>query len=114
MFQQIPLMTNNQEFQIVLQVNSENRPFKFSFRWNKIAGYWVMTLIDSVTGLIVFDSIPLVTGQVDMASADILRAFGYLLVGTAYLIPVSTEPPTDYPNETNLETEFALLWDDNL
>jgi hypothetical protein len=42
-----------------------------------------------------------------------LRAFDYLLIGEAYLVPSVTTTTSDFPNEINLEKEFELVWDDN-
>lgn len=113
MQQQIPLTDDpNQEFQVTLEINGVNRPFKFLYVWNEIAGYWVFTMTDLDKGEIVLDSIPLVSGE--DASYNILRKLGYLLIGTAYLVPAVAEPTTDYPVTNNLEEEFALIWDDNV
>lgn len=114
MFQIIPVTSNhNQVFQITLQINGENSSLKFNVRWNMTAGYWIITITDVVTGLCVLDSLPLVAGKQYTNSLNILRAFGYLKIGELFLISTKTIPPTDYPNETNLGTEFKLALGDN-
>lgn len=114
MFQIIPMTSNhNQVFQITLQINGENVTLKFNVRWNMTAGYWAITITDVATGLCMLDSLPLVTGKSYTKSLNILRAFDYLSIGELFLIPTKTKPPTDYPNETNLGTEFKLALGDN-
>lgn len=114
MIQIIPLTsTHNQEFQITLEINGENVPLKFEIRWNNTASYWVVTLTDVATGLLIIDSMPLVTGKINTQSLNILRGFGYLKIGKLYLVPAVSKPTTDYPNETNLGVEFKLALDDN-
>ena len=113
MFQAIPLTNDpNQEFQLTLQVDGENVVYKFNVSWNAIGGYWVMTLTDVASGEILLDSIPLVCGG--DSSANILQQYDSLQIGTAYLVSLVTEPTSNSPNDTNLGTEFALMWDDNL
>lgn len=115
MYQKIPLVTTkNQQFTITLQINGENRAFRFVVMWNPVAGYWVLTVVDLSTNNFVFDSIPFVTGIPNTTTSDILKQYGYLLVGSAYLIPIVSEPETNYPDTTNLESEFALIWSDNV
>jgi hypothetical protein len=114
MLQKIPLTaTHNQELLISLQVNEENILFKFNLNFNKTANYWILKITDPKDESIIMDSLPLVAGEEDTLSLNILRSFAYLLIGEAYLIPRKTNPSSDFPNETNLETEFELTWDDN-
>lgn len=113
MLQAIPLTNDhNQTFQITLQVNGVNVTFKFGVRWNAIAKYWVITLTDLASGLVLIDSLPLVCGDVP-TSLDILRPYGSLRIGKAYLGSIIDEPSSEYPNETNM-SDFQLLWDDNV
>jgi hypothetical protein len=73
----------------------------------------VLKITDPKDDSIIMDSLPLVTGEVNQWSSNILRAFGYLLMGEAYLVPSVTTTTSDFPNEINLEKEFELVWDDN-
>ena len=106
----VPLSSShNQEFTITLQINDENVPLRDKLRWNKTAGYWVWTLEDVKTGVMLFDSIPLVTGKVGTKSLGILGGFIYMQIGQVYIVPNSTKPTTDYPNEKNLGSEFLMI-----
>jgi hypothetical protein len=115
MLQQIPLKTtSNQTLQMILQINGVNTSLIFKVRWNAIAGYWVLTIIKSSDGTIIIDSIPLVTGEKNTETLNILKQYGYLLIGEAYLVPAVAQPTSNYPNDKNLGTEFVLIWQDNL
>lgn len=114
MFQKIPFSsTHNQELLISLYVNEANVVFKFNLNFNKTANYWVLKITDPKDESIIMDSLPLVTGEINSWSSNILRSFAYLLIGEAYLVPSVTSPSSDFPNEINLEKEFELVWDDN-
>ena len=110
MYQQIPLTSEpNQEFEVTLQIDGENKNYKFNVRWNRVASYWVITITDQSTGEIVLDSVPLVSGG-DVTS-DILLAHYSLKLGAGYLMSIVDTPNSDSPNMTNLGEDFALIWD---
>lgn len=107
----IPLTTQpNQTFQIALNVNNATLRLTLNINYNEMANYWVMTVSDSNGNLIV-DNVPLVTGS--WPAANILDAYQYLNIGSAYVINVSNSDINDYPNATDLGTDFVLLWGDN-
>lgn len=109
---QIVLITSapGQTQTVNLSVDGAALPLKLSNRFNEMANYWVMDIADAQNNPILL-SIPLVTGS-DPA-ANILRSFGYLKIGSAYLLNnQSAAPLSDYPNSTNLGTQFAFLWGD--
>ncbi len=109
--QSIPLTNRpNQSFQVTMQINNMNVTLQFNLNWNPIAGYWVMSIFDSSIGETVLSSFPLVTGK--ETSVNILRPFGYMKIGKAYLISKTDQPETDYPDAYNMQN-FYLLWDDN-
>ena len=107
----IPLTTTpNKVMQITLNINGENRTLQLNIRYNEIAKYWILGIIDPATGLYILDSIPLITGQ--YPAANILAQYNYLRIGAAYILNVSNSD-MDYPDKTNLGTDFVLLWTDN-
>lgn len=71
--------------------------------------YWVMQVSDSL-GNVLISSVPLLTGS--YPAANILAQFGYLNIGSAYIINLG-QVSDDYPNSTELGNNFILLWDDN-
>ncbi len=112
-YQKIPLTSDpNQEFQVVLQIDGVNRTLKFNLSWNYTGKYWVLRITDPATGEILIDSVPLVTGEVNTESLNLLRKHGYLGIGSSYLIPVVSQPATDFPTDETLGSEFELVWSD--
>jgi hypothetical protein len=76
--------------------------------FNEMAQYWVMAIFD-VTGDLLLSSIPLITGS--YPAANILGQYGYMGIGAAYIINASNST-LDYPNNTDLGTDFILIWGD--
>lgn len=109
--QQIPLTTQpNQTFEIPLDVNGTTIRLQLTFRYNEMANYWVMTVVGD-GGSILVDNVPLVTGT--WPAANILDAYQYLDIGSAYVINASNASVNDYPNASSLGTDFVLIWSDN-
>lgn len=112
MIQVIPLTTQpGQSFEVALAVNNITVRLQLTFRYNEMANYWVMTVVDVVAGAILVDNVPLVTGS--WPAANILDAYQYLNIGSAYVINASNASVNDYPNATSLGTDFILVWSDN-
>jgi hypothetical protein len=110
----IPLDNSpNQKFQATLSVNGANITFSFFISYNEVAGYWLMRITDPKTGIVILDSIPLVTITRNPEDANLLTQYSYMKIGCAYLVKVAPTD-SDYPDSTNLGTIFQLLWGDNL
>jgi hypothetical protein len=72
---------------------------------------WMMDIADAAGNRLV-SSIPLVTGQ--FPAANILAPWDYLGVGSAFIIKQSgMGPASDIPDDTNLGSQFLLLFDSN-
>jgi len=99
----------NQSFRCVLTVDGNNITLGFQIRWNSIANYWMMTLIDINTGNYIVDAIPLTTGV--LPTPNLLQPYGYLGIGSCFIIDVSGIG-NDYPNSSNLGTDYIMLWGD--
>lgn len=113
MYQQIPLTSEpNQEFEVTLKIGEENKSFKFTASWNRVANYWVISITNQSTGEMMLDSIPLVCGG-DVTS-DVLLAHLSLQLGAAYLVNSVDTPGSENPNYNNLGTEFVLVWDGDI
>lgn len=70
---------------------------------------WMMDIADSLGNPLV-SSIPLLTGQ--FPAANILAPWDYLGIGSAFIIKQSgMGSTTDIPDDSNLGTQFLLLWD---
>ncbi len=94
---------------MTLNVDGKNLTLDFALKYNEMAGYWIMTVSDPVSGNIYLDSIPLLTG--DYPAANILEQYAYLNIGSAYILNVGNAS-SDSPDDTNLGTDFLLVWGD--
>lgn len=107
----IPLSTQpNQKFQTAIAVNGKTLRLTLTIRYNEMANYWVMTIADQ-SGNLIIDNVPLITGV--WPASNILDAYQYLQIGSAYVINASNADINDYPNASDLGTDFVLLWGDN-
>ena len=108
----IPLTSEpNQRFRCVVPINGNNVPLLFQLKYNSSAKYWVMTLIDDVTGKILVDSLPLISGV--YPSANLLEQCSFLNIGTAVMVKINPDNHDFAANDTNLGTDFKLVWGDN-
>ena len=111
MYNIIPLTAEpNQSFVCTIPVDSKNVTLFFQLRYNDIAGYWVMTLTDASTGVILLDSVPVLTGE--YPAADLLGQYQYLLLGSAVLINDSGDV-LDTPSDLNMGVDYKLVWSDS-
>jgi len=99
----------NQSLACVLNVDGKPLPLGFTFRYNEIADYWIMAIF-SRTGVLLINSLPLVTGN-DPA-CNILGKFAYLGIGSAFVINVSGTLARNYPGASDLGSDFILIWGD--
>lgn len=107
--QVIPLTNAGQQsIKISLAVDGKTLRVQLTIHYSEIAGYWLMDIADS-GGNSILVGIPLITG--DWPAANILAQYGYLGIGSAYVIN-ATQTARDYPDSTNLGSEFLLIWSD--
>lgn len=78
-----------------------------NLRYNELAHSWFMTIRKA--GVVVLDSLPFVTGNAP--ACNILRQHSYLGIGSAYVINASGVAK-DSPDDTDLGTDFVLVWSD--
>jgi hypothetical protein len=104
--QVVPLDTfPNQTWKVSVSVNGGVQTFLVALRYNAIAGYWVMTIYNS-QGVLLLDSLPMITGL------NILQQYGYLQIGSIFVLNISGTAG-NYPDNTNLGSDFILAWGDN-
>lgn len=107
----IPLDTSpNQTFQLSLLVNGKVLGLNCRLRFNEVAQYYVVTIMD-LNNNVLLDSVPFVTGNAPIG--NILKQFGYLGLGSWFIINASGVQSPDFPNNTDLGTDFVLLIDNN-
>lgn len=108
----IPLTTSpNQTFSVTVPIDELNRYLILNIRYNGIAGYWIVSITDKVTGILLIDSLPLITGE--YPSGDLLGQYEYLGLGSWSVVKKGTVP-MDYPDDTNLGTDFLLIAGDRV
>jgi Domain of unknown function (DUF6983) len=98
----------NQTFNLVIAIDGTTKTLRLNLRYNEIADYWVMTVSD-IAGNVLVDSVACVTGNI--TAGNILGQFEYLSIGSAYLINSSGVSSPDFPDNTDLGSDFQLLWD---
>ena len=112
MNQIIPLTsTPNQTVNVTVSVNGQNSPLQIGLRFNEYAGYWVMSITNRNTQTMLIDSLPLISG--DYPAGNLLGQYDYLGIGSAAIINAGNAP-MDYPDSTNLGTDFLLVWGDTV
>lgn len=136
MIQVIPLTNDpNQQFTVILQIDGAPLTVNVTIKYNSMAGYWIMSISNASNNLLI-DSVPLITGT--YPAANLLAQQAYLKIGAWYIVNISNlsvdtgsfvgygEGPYgaggyggllgqggfDYPNDTNLGTDFQLWVDD--
>ena len=97
----------NQTFVAALNVDGTVQDRYLALRYNEIADYWVMTITDA-SGNVLLDSIPFITG--DVPAANLLGQFVYMKLGSAQIINASGVVAPQYPNDTDLGTDFVIIW----
>ena len=104
----IPASTAN-AFPVTLNVDGQQLSLYLFLRFNRIAGYWVMDIMDQ-NQVPILVSIPLLTG--DYPAANILMPYGYLKTGSAYVMRVNATDD-DWPGATGFTSgDFQLWWGD--
>ena len=104
----VPLVqAPNQSFTVQLTVDGKPLTLALVASYSAMSGWWQLQ-IANVQGVVLVASVPLVTGY--YPSANLLAQYGYLAIGSAYLLNTSNSAE-DYPSANNL-TSFSLLWGD--
>jgi len=107
--QLIPLDNSpRQIFDTNLNIDDSTIHLYFEINYNDVAGYWIMKISDSDSNILL-DSIPLLPGK--YPAGNILRAYAYLGIGSAWLVNADNSP-LDHPDDKTLGTSFLLFWGD--
>lgn len=69
-----------------------------------------MSITDHETGNMLIDALPLLPGE--YPAANLLEAYRYLGIGSAYLVSVSQVD--SIPTLESLGTEHLIVWSDNV
>jgi hypothetical protein len=110
MQQLVPLNCSpNQTITLALTVDGASLTLQVVLRYNGIAKYWAMTILNA-QGVLLADSVPLITGN-DPA-CNLLRQLSYLQIGSCFIINQSGQTNPNYPNNTNLGSTMVMIWGD--
>lgn len=105
----IPLTSSpNQTVRVDLSVDGSTLTLTLKIFYNEISSYWCMSILDT-NGNLLLDSVPMLSGV--WPASNILGQYGYLQIGSAYLINVSGVSE-DNPTASNLGSDWQLLWSD--
>lgn len=104
----IPLTTDpDQTFTVTVPLNNKNIDLMFRLRYNTEAKYWCLSITDASEMLI--DSMPLLTGN--YPASNLLEQYDYFGIGMAMILK-NGNLSTENPDDTNLGTDFVLVWGD--
>jgi hypothetical protein len=104
----IPLDTSpGQTWQVSVPINGGVSQFQVTLQYNEVVQVWEGTFYDG-NGNLLIDSLPLVTGT------NLFQQFGYLNMGSLYIVNASGIASPDYPNDFDLGSDFQLLWGDSV
>jgi hypothetical protein len=92
----------NQTFKAAIPGDKQNLTFNISMSYNEESGYWIMGIYDSSLEPIVLN-IPLLCGH------DLLEQYQYLNIGSIFIVNVG-DPTIETPNDTNIDTNFKMIW----
>lgn len=70
-----------------------------------------MTIIDGASRETLIDAIPIIAGL--YPAANLLEQFAYMKLGSAVVVHQG-ELPEHNPDDTNLGTEYFLVWGDTI
>ena len=105
----VPLTSQpNQSLTVQLIVDAASLTLNLGINYSYMSGYWTLTVYDA-QGSLLLSNLPMITGV--FPAANILAQYGYLKIGSAYLLNNSSAG-TDYPGSTELGSAFYLLWGD--
>lgn len=94
----------NQTFSCKVPVDGKNLVLVFKTRYNEVAGYWVVTLSDSI-GNVFVKNLPVLPAD------NILEQFSYMSIGSAYIMK-SEAVKEWWPSADTLGSDWLLVWDD--
>jgi hypothetical protein len=134
---QVITLTNspNQSYTVNLTVDGSPLILNITISYNEMSGYWMLAIYNANSNLLL-DSVPMLTGA--YPAGNLLQQQRYLNIGSWFLVNVSNlkveassslgygeggygqggyggeqgQGGTNYPNSTNLGTDFQLWVDD--
>lgn len=108
---QVVPLTNlpNQTLLVSVNVDGAAVTYRLNLHYNEMANYWVLAIADS-GGVLLLDAVPLITGEAP--AGNLLAQYAYLGLGGITIINAGGVEQ-DYPDNTDLGTDFQLIWYDS-
>jgi hypothetical protein len=97
----------NQTWAVSVDINGGISKFFCELNYNELALYWTMDIADQ-------NQVPLLSGIPLVTGLNILAQFGYMEIGSIYILNSSGVASPNYPNDTDLGTDFVMVWADNV
>lgn len=95
---------------MALAINGTNLTLQLSISFFEMSQFWALNIADQ-NGNPLVGPVPLITGA--YPAGNILAPYQYMNIGSAFVINASGVASPDFPNSTDLGSDFLLLWDDN-
>lgn len=108
----IPLTSApDQTFTTTVNINNENVTASFRIRYNSIGKYWTITMYTSGNDQNIVDDVVVYCGY--EYYNDLLEPYKYKMIGSLFVVPRKIGL-SDYPSMTNLNSDYWLVWGDEL
>lgn len=114
MYNLLPLKSKpNQTFVTTVEVDNKNVSYLINLVYRDKIGYWTMDITDYATNVPVLTNIPLLTYSDGVNTFNALRQMAYMHIGTLYVLK-KTDTSEDSPSYETLQTDYNVVWGDNL
>ena len=95
---------------VSVPVDGVNKSLYLETTYNRIADRWSLSIYDGNTQECILSNVPMLLGWV--GAQNILRQFGHLGIGSAFIVPLVDNPTSDSPSAETWIDEFELWWGD--
>jgi hypothetical protein len=100
----------NQTLRCVVPVDGKNLALRLGLKFNTEADYWILSVTDDVSGVMVIDSMPLIAGV--FPSANLMEQYNFLQIGSCVIVKTNPDNSAVMPDAFNLGTDFKMIWGD--
>ena len=100
----------NQTFSFTMPVNSQNERFIGELHYNAQGKYWNFSLFYASGKTPIIVNLPLLASMYKFS--NLFCQLDYLRIGSLY-IGMKNETPNSAPDDTDLGTNYIVVWGDN-
>lgn len=101
----------NQTFQSIIPVNGGNIDFTFYLSYNDQAGYWSLTLTNTLTQELYFSNLPLLSSFSEYT--NMIFQLDYKMIGSIYIAYIQNIQNASMPDDKNIGKDYIMVWGDN-